>query len=165
LEMHLAMMHRTIEKLTPALVVVDPISSLLNSGTRRETNAMFVRLIDYLKSGGITAFMTALTSGNRLDETDVEVSSIVDTWLWLRNLETEGQRIRALYVLKSRGMAHSNQVREFELTNEGIKLLDFRFGGATRNRADARDATTPARIYETETEGRFNGPPTARREQ
>src|SRR4051812_14988666 len=124
LEMHLVMMHKIIAQHKPTFVVVDPISSLVTTGTGGETNAMFVRLIDFLKSQSITALMTALNGPEQAEETDLGISSIVDTWLLLRDIELGGERNRGMYVLKSRGMAHSNQIREFLLTSDGIKLQD-----------------------------------------
>jgi len=124
LEMHLAMMHKIVDELRPTFVVVDPISSLLTSGSRSEAEAMFVRLIDFLKSRGVTAYMTALAAAGHWEQTDLGVSSIVDTWIWLRDIESGGERNRGIYILKSRGMAHSNQIREFLLTRDGIELQD-----------------------------------------
>jgi circadian clock protein KaiC len=90
---------------------------------------MLIRLMDFLKMRQITAFLTNLTSGgDAIEKTDVEISSMVDTWLFVRDIELNGERNRALYVLKSRGMAHSNQLREFLLTNEGVDLLDVYVG-------------------------------------
>jgi circadian clock protein KaiC len=126
LEMHLATMHKVIDQTNPSLVVIDPISSLMNSGESYETRSMFLRLIDFLKSRGITAYMTALTTAQQRDGTDLEVSSIVDTWIWLRNYESDSERNRGLYILKSRGMAHTNQVRQFQISSQGIEILDVK---------------------------------------
>jgi circadian clock protein KaiC len=110
---------------------MDPVTGLLSSGTPNEVKGMLTRLIDFLKSQQITAFMTTLTSeGEHLEQTDVHVSSLIDTWLVLRDLETSGERNRGLMVLKSRGMAHSNQIREFLLTKNGIELQDVYIGPA-----------------------------------
>lgn len=125
LEMHLAVMHNQIDKVKPNHVVIDPISPFLTIGSREEVRAMLTRLIDYLKLRQITALCTNLVSGDAmLDTTESGVSSIMDTWLLVRDMEKEGERNRGLYVLKSRGMPHSNQIREFLLTDHGIKLLD-----------------------------------------
>jgi circadian clock protein KaiC len=124
LEMHLAVMYKSIAELKPEVVVVDPISSLLRSGSGSDANAMLLRLIDLLKSHGITAVMTSLSDDQMGEATTVGVSSIVDTWILLRDIELAGERNRGIYVLKSRGMAHSNQIREFLLTAQGIKLRD-----------------------------------------
>jgi circadian clock protein KaiC len=124
LEMHLAMMHRIINKEKPKVVVIDPITSLLTGGTGEETTAMLVRMIDFLRSEGVTALLTSLSGAVELEATEVGVSSIVDTWILLRDIESGGERNRGIYILKSRGMAHSNQIREYLLTDEGIKLQD-----------------------------------------
>ncbi|MGC2451126.1 MAG: circadian clock protein KaiC [Candidatus Sulfotelmatobacter sp.] len=129
LEMHLAMIHKLVEKANPTVVVLDPIGALIQAGTRRDANAMVIRLIDFLKVRQITALMTNLTSGGEaLERTEIDISSVVDTWLLLRDIELGGERNRALYVLKSRGMNHSNQLREFLLTNHGVDLLDVYVG-------------------------------------
>ena len=129
LEMHLAMIHKRIEAFHPQTVIVDPISNFVSNASLAETHAMLVRLIDYLKTSGRTAMFTALTGGGQAwEKTDVGVSSIVDTWLLLRDIELGGERNRGIYVLKSRGMAHSNQIREFLLTTHGIQLLDVYVG-------------------------------------
>ncbi len=129
LEMHLAMIHKLVEKANPSVVVFDPIGALIQAGTRRDANAMVIRLIDFLKVRQITALMTNLTSGGEaLERTEIDISSVVDTWLLLRDTELGGERNRALYVLKSRGMSHSNQLREFLLTDHGVDLLDVYVG-------------------------------------
>jgi len=125
LEGHLSAMHRLIEEKKPRVVVVDPISNLISVGTSLEVKAMLARLIDFMKVKEMTALFTSLTIDDSHPEgTDVGISSFMDTWLVLRNLEVNGERTRTLDVVKSRGMAHSNQVREFILTHEGLKLLD-----------------------------------------
>jgi circadian clock protein KaiC len=129
LEMHLAIIHRIVQNFQPKVVVLDPVGSLIQAGNLRDAHTMLIRLIDFLKQRGVTAFLTNLTSGGEaLERTDVEISSIVDTWLFMRDIELNGERNRALYVLKSRGMAHSNQLREFLLTPEGVDLLDVYVG-------------------------------------
>jgi circadian clock protein KaiC len=129
LEMHLAVIHKIVQGFQPEVVVLDPVGSLIHAGNRRDAQSMMIRLIDFLKQRQITAFLTNLTSGGQaLEGTDVEISSIVDTWLLLRDIELDGERNRALYVLKSRGMAHSNQLREFLLTPQGVDLLDVYVG-------------------------------------
>ena len=125
LEGHLNAMHRLIEEKKPRVVVVDPISNLISVGTSLEVKAMLARLIDFMKVKGTTALFTSLTiDDSHAEGSDVGISSFMDTWLVLRNLEVNGERTRTLDVVKSRGMAHSNQVREFVLTSEGLKLLD-----------------------------------------
>jgi circadian clock protein KaiC len=139
LELHLSQMHRLIDRFRPSVVVVDPVSSLLTVATESDVQATMTRLVDYLKSEGITAFMTSLTHGKMEDErTDIAISSIVDTWLLLVTLESSGERNRGLYVLKSRGMAHSNQIREFLLTSHGVELLDAYTGVASVLTGSAR---------------------------
>jgi circadian clock protein KaiC len=129
LEMHLAIIHKIVEEFEPRVVVIDPVGSLIQAGNRRDAHTMLIRLIDFLKQRGVTAFLTSLTSAaNALEKTDVEISSIVDSWLFVRDIELNGERNRALYVLKSRGMAHSNQLREFLLTPQGVDLLDVYVG-------------------------------------
>jgi circadian clock protein KaiC len=130
LEMHLAIMHKRIDEDEPKLVIMDPINNLVGIGNRVEVNSMLTRLVDLLKSRGITAFFTSLTSGSStsLEETDVGMSSLMDTWILLRDIELNGERNRGLYVLKSRGMAHSNQIREFIISKKGIDLVDVYTG-------------------------------------
>jgi len=125
LEGHLSAMHRLIEEKKPRVVVVDPISNLISVGTSVEVRAMLARLIDFMKVRQVTALFTSLTIDEGHPEgTDIGISSFMDTWLVLRNIDRNGERIRTLDVLKSRGMPHSNQVREFLLTSQGLKLLD-----------------------------------------
>jgi circadian clock protein KaiC len=146
IEMHLATMHREIRKLEPRMVVVDPISNLVDAGTRADASAMLTRLFDFLKSHLITGVFTTLTSGaSNREATEVGVSSVVDTWILLRDIELGGERNRGLYVLKSRGMPHSNQIREFRLSEHGVELLDVYRGpegvltGSMRLAQEARD--------------------------
>jgi circadian clock protein KaiC len=146
LEMHLAIIHKIVQEFQPKVVVLDPIGSLIQAGNQRDAHTMIIRLIDFLKQRGVTAFLTNLTSGGEaLERTDVEISSIVDTWLFMRDIELDGERNRALYVLKSRGMAHSNQLREFLLTERGVDLLDVYVGpdsvltGSSRLSQEARE--------------------------
>ena len=125
LEGHLSTMLRLIDERRPRVVVVDPISNLISVGTTVEVKAMLARLIDIMKVRKMTAFFTSLTNDEAYPgETDMGISSFMDTWLMLRNLERNGERTRTLAVLKSRGMSHSNQVREFVLTDRGLKVLD-----------------------------------------
>jgi circadian clock protein KaiC len=143
LEMHLAKMHREIENFKPDAVVLDPISSL--RGEQGEVHSALLRVIDLLKSRGTTAFLTNLISGgHNTDATDVGMSSLMDTWLSLVHLETNGERNRGLYVLKSRGMSHSNQVREFEITTKGLQLLRAYLGSSGVLTGSARVAQEAA---------------------
>jgi circadian clock protein KaiC len=129
LEMHLLTMMKMIEEFRPAVVLVDPLTNLISIGSMSEIKSMLVRLIDYLKMNKITALFTSLTSGG-MDEinSEVGISSLMDSWLLVRNLEENGERNRGLYVLKSRGMAHSTQIREFLLTNSGVDLVNVYMG-------------------------------------
>jgi circadian clock protein KaiC len=156
IEMHLLRIHRLIERLKPKCVVIDPITNLITGSSEREVYSMLVRLIDFLKGAGITAVFVSLTDGgDDLEETNVGVSSLTDTWILLRDVELNGERNRCLYVLKSRGMAHSNQVREFVMTNQGIRLIPAYIGaggvltGSSRLSQEARErAEAVKRIQE-----------------
>ena len=130
LEMHLATIHKIVKDLKPKVVILDPISNLTGMGSINEVHAMLVRLIDYLKSQGITGLFTALTNGAQaqIEATEVGISSLIDTWLLVRDIEHNGERNRGMYVIKSRGMSHSNQIREFLLTDKGVDLLDVYVG-------------------------------------
>ncbi|MBZ5713831.1 circadian clock protein KaiC [Nannocystis pusilla] len=129
LEMHLATMYKHIRDLDPRLVVVDPISNFVSVGTANEAHAMLLRLVDFLKSRQTTAVFVSLISGAAATEaTEQNISSLIDTWVLLRDIELGGERNRGLHVLKSRGTAHSNQVREFVLSSRGIELRDVYVG-------------------------------------
>ena len=146
LEMHLLTLHRQIDDFDPSLVVIDPITTFASVGVASDVREMLVRLIDYLKVRGTTAVLTSLTEGGTaLERSDAGVSSLIDTWLLVRFLEGNGERNRCLYVLKSRGMAHSNQVREFVMSGHGIDIVDVYTGsgvvltGAARQAQEAQD--------------------------
>ncbi len=129
LEMHLLTMHKEIERFEPRNVIMDPITDFEAIGTPGEAKAMLLRIVDFLKARQITAVFTSLTSEDSASgSTEVGISSLIDTWLLLRNIEQAGERNRGLYILKSRGMAHSNQIREFVLTDHGAKLMDVAIG-------------------------------------
>jgi circadian clock protein KaiC len=129
LETHLARKIQFITEFAPEVVIIDPISGLDTTGTPSEIKAALMRLLDWLRLKGITVMLTDLTlGGTALERGDVAISSLVDTWLVLRDLETNGERNRGLHILKSRGMASSNQVREFMVTNNGIQLTDVYIG-------------------------------------
>ena len=127
-EEHLAMLHDLINEHEPQLVVLDAVASLTLGGAQSATTSAISRDLDLLKGRGITGVMTTLTHGEREESSEVDVSSLVDTWLLLRNDESNGERNRLLFVIKSRGSAHSNQVREFVLTDDGAELLDVYVG-------------------------------------
>jgi circadian clock protein KaiC len=121
--------HKDIASFKPSVVVVDPITNLLMVSTLHEVRSMLTRLVDFLKTQQITAIFTSLTAaGGSLEANEADISSLMDTWLLLKTIEVGGERNRALYVLKSRGMEHSNQIREFLLTNDGLRMLDVYLG-------------------------------------
>ena len=129
IEMHLLRMHKLIERVKPQSVIVDPITNLGNGSDDKEVYSMLLRLLDFLKNAGITAVFVSLTGGgDSLEQTAVGISSLTDTWILLRDVELNGERNRCLYVLKSRGMAHSNQLREFTMTDKGIRLIPAYIG-------------------------------------
>jgi circadian clock protein KaiC len=129
LETHLLTMHRAIDDFKPTVVVLDPITNLISSGNPLDVKSMLTRLIDFLKMNQITSLFNTLTAaGGPLEQSEVGISSLADAWLLLRDIEIGGERNRSLYILKSRGMAHSNQIREFLLTDQGITLLDVYVG-------------------------------------
>jgi len=145
LEQHLSVIHKIVREFRPHAVVIDPISNLIDCGSLGEIRAMYVRLVDFLKAERITALMTNLTSAGIVEATDFGISSLVDTWMLVRDIELGGERNRGLYVLKSRGMAHSNQIREFLLTSEGVALRETYIGpegvltGSMRLAQEARE--------------------------
>lgn len=146
LETHLASMHREVKEFDPAAVVVDPISALMGAGVAGDVHSMTLRLIDFLKSRGVTALFTNLGAGSaETATTEMQISSLTDTWLLLYNRETNGEHNRQLYLLKSRGMAHSNQVREFLMSAGGISLREVYVGpdgvltGSARLAQEAKD--------------------------
>jgi circadian clock protein KaiC len=129
LEMHLLRMHKLVRETHARVVVVDPITSYISLGDTLEVKSMLTRLTDFFKANQITAFFTSLTEGgNALEQSEVGISSLMDTWILLRHIETNGERNRGIWVLKSRGMAHSNQIREFVFTERGIDLVDVYLG-------------------------------------
>ena len=133
LEQHLVMMHDLVRAFRPIVIAVDPISNLTMAYDDAEVKPTLMRLIDFLKKEQITAILTSLTSGGDAtsapEDSQLGVSSLMDTWLMLRNVEFTGERNRTIFVRKSRGMAHSNQVREFVLSDKGIDLVDVYLGG------------------------------------
>jgi circadian clock protein KaiC len=123
LEMHLVKVHKMVSEFNPSAVVVDPISNFIDNSTAIEAQAMLLRLVDFLKAKQITAVFTHLTSGSAaIEATDIGLSSLIDTWLLLRDIEVGTARSKGLYVLKSRGMPHSHDIREFVVTPKGIEL-------------------------------------------
>jgi circadian clock protein KaiC len=141
LEMHLVAIHKHIRKFKPTTVILDPITNLITVGSVAEVKSILIRLIDYLQSQQITVMFTALTLNNIVNEqTDEGVSSLVDAWLLVRDIESNGERNRGMYIMKSRGMKHSNQVREFVITDEGLDLLDVYLGTDGVLTGSAREA-------------------------
>ena len=129
LENHLSTSISLINEYDPDIVILDPINAFVSGQNQTEVKTMLLRLVDFLKMKRITAFFTNLTSADEsMEGTDVYVSSLIDTWLLVRDIEIGGERNRGLYVLKSRGMEHSNQIREFKLTSHGVDLLDVYVG-------------------------------------
>jgi circadian clock protein KaiC len=146
LEQHLTTTINLINKFNPRVVILDPIDAFVIGGNVNDVKTMLLRLVDFMKMKQITAFFTSLTSASEnLELTGVYISSLIDTWLLLRDIEIGGERNRALYILKSRGMAHSNQIREFKLTDNGIEMLDVYIGpegvltGSARLSQQAKD--------------------------
>jgi circadian clock protein KaiC len=146
LEMHLVRILRDIDEFDPQAVVLDPITSLIGTAATEEVRGMVTRLIDGLKSRGVTAIFTTLSTmgASTQEQTDLGISSLVDTWILLRDIELNGERNRGLYILKSRGMPHSNQIREFLITSEGVALVPVYLGpegvltGSSRAQQEAR---------------------------
>ncbi|MBL6078723.1 circadian clock protein KaiC [Belnapia sp. T18] len=144
LEMHLAIMLRDVARMQPSLVVLDPISAFLDAGDHRDVQAMLLRVIDYLKSHGITGLFTHLSHEHGSVQTDAGLSSLMDAWVLLLNREANGEFNRELYLLKARGISHSNQVREFVMTDHGISLIRPYLGeqgaltGSARRAEEAR---------------------------
>jgi circadian clock protein KaiC len=162
LESHLATMYRDVTDFDPVAVVIDPMSALLSAGATGDVHSMVLRLVDFLKARGVTALFTNLgVVGGESATTEVQISSLMDVWLLLYNRESNGEHNRQLYLLKSRGMAHSNQVREFILSSDGIKLREAYVGpegvvtGSARLAQEARDkAAAVVRVQDMERRSR-----------
>jgi circadian clock protein KaiC len=158
LEMHLARMYRDLRELAPQVLVLDPVGSFVAVATPADVKSLLTRLLDLLKERQVTTLLTYLSAGGAPHEqTDFGISSIIDTWILLRELELAGERNRGLYVLKSRGMTHSNQVREFLISERGIDLVDICLGpegvltGSARIAQEERErAAAVARRQETD---------------
>jgi circadian clock protein KaiC len=128
LESHLWWLTRLLDEFDPSTIVIDPITSFLRVGSKSQTASMLLRQVDILKSKGVTALFTALVPSESSERTDVEISSLIDTWIAVATVESGGERNRTLSVVKSRGMSHSNQLTEFVITNAGVDLLDTYVG-------------------------------------
>jgi circadian clock protein KaiC len=159
LEMHLVTIHKRVKDFRPRVVVIDPVTDFAALGSEGEIKAMLTRLVDFFKTQDITALFTSLTGGGTfVESTEVGVSSLMDSWLLLRDLQNGAERNRVLHLVKSRGMAHSNQVREFLLTDHGVELCDVYVGpsgtliaGTARDALEAQEkAQTLMRGQETE---------------
>ena len=129
LDMHIVTIHKLVAQFRPRVVIIDPVTNFAALGSEAEIKAMLTQLIDFFKTQKITALLTTLTETSpSLETSEVGVSSLIDTWLLLRDLQNGAERNRVLHILKSRGMAHSNQVREFLLTDHGVELRDVYLG-------------------------------------
>jgi circadian clock protein KaiC len=154
LEGHLAVMQSTVDDFDPSVVVVDPVSDLIGIGTERDVSAMLTRQVDFLKGRGVTALFTHLGLDAQREQTNRILGSFVDTWLVVRTLEGNGEFNRTLSVVKSRGTAHSNQVREFLITAAGIELADVYVGpqgvltGSARSAQEARERADAVDLQE-----------------
>ncbi|MBW6500029.1 MAG: circadian clock protein KaiC [Bacteroidales bacterium] len=150
LEMHLAVTHKIVNAFKPDIVILDPVNTFVVSDKEYEVKTMLMRIVDFLKSKNITALFTSLTSGDTsLENSDVGISSLIDTWLLLRDIELSSERNRGMYVLKSRGMANSNQIREFILTDHGVELREVYIGasgGLTGSARVAQEALEDAEL-------------------
>ncbi|MGA2107388.1 MAG: circadian clock protein KaiC [Syntrophorhabdales bacterium] len=140
LEMHLLQMTKLVGEFNPHVVVMDPITNLISAGAQADVKSMLTRFIDFLKAKQVTSLFTSLTSPGNLEQTDVGVSSLMDTWIVLKDIEGQGERNRGLTIVKSRGMAHSNQFRELYLTGNGIMLQDVYLGASGALTGAARAA-------------------------
>lgn len=164
LEMHLVRLHKFVEEFRPHALVFDPITNLMTAaGDESEVRSVLTRFIDFLKLKQITALFTSLTTATSPAETsDVGISSLIDTWLLVRDLESNGERNRALYVIKSRGMAHSNQIREFLITSNGVRLVPAYLGthgvltGTSRMIQEAQEGAEQVRRQHELERKRFN---------
>jgi circadian clock protein KaiC len=163
LESHLITFHNLIDEFKPRVVVVDPVSNLTSVGTSAEVKSILTRLFDYLKMTQVTTLLTDLSHfGGSMERTNEEISSLIDTWLLLRDIEFNGERNRGLYILKSRGMAHSNQLREVRLSQNGIDLVDVYLGpagvltGSARAAQEARERAETS-VYRSDVDRKMRG--------
>jgi circadian clock protein KaiC len=141
LEMHLVSIYKLIKQFKPEVVILDPITNLITVGSVSEVKSMLIRLIDFLQDEQITVMFTALTLNTITSEqTDEGVSSLVDAWMLVRDIEFNGERNRGMYIMKSRGMKHSNQEREFIITDKGLDLVEVYLGPEGILTGSAREA-------------------------
>jgi circadian clock protein KaiC len=160
IEGHLAVMYRAVRETEPQVVIVDAVGTFLSTSSATDVRALFVRLMDFLKGRQVTGLYTSLTAaGDRQEQTEVAISSLIDSWLLVREIESAGERNRGLYLLKSRGMRHSSQVRELLLTDHGIEMPEVFVGadgilvGSARLAEQARQRSETA-AWEHEAERR-----------
>jgi circadian clock protein KaiC len=159
LERHLVAMHKVVRDFRPSVMVVDPITNFLSVGSSEDVKAMLMRLVDFLKVQQITTVFTSLTHGSFLEQTEAGISSLMDTWLLVREVELSGERNRTINVIKARGMAHSNQLREMLITDRGIELTEAYLGpsgaltGAARAAQEAQERAA-ALLRQQETDRR-----------
>ena len=129
LEMHLVTIHKLVRQFKPSVVIIDPITNMISVGAVKDVKSMLMRLIDLLQAQGVTIMFTALNLETAVGEkTDENVSSLVDAWLLVKDVELNGERNRVIYIMKSRGMRHSKQVREFIISSKGLELVDIVMG-------------------------------------
>ncbi|MEO5351216.1 MAG: circadian clock protein KaiC [Magnetococcus sp. YQC-3] len=158
LEMHLTMTHKALTLFKPQVVIMDPLNSFSNIGKESEVHAMLAQLIDLLKTKQITGLFSSLIFGsNTVEQSEIGISSLIDSWLLVKNIDSGGERNRILYLLKSRGIAHSNQIREFLITDKGVDLCEVYVGkngvltGSARLAQESQDrAAELARAHESE---------------
>jgi circadian clock protein KaiC len=148
LESHLVAIHKKVKQFKARTVILDPITNLVTVGQLRDVKSMLMRLLDFLQNEGITVLFTALIFDKESSlQTDEGISSLVDAWIQVRDIEGNGERNRGIYIMKSRGMSHSNQVREFVITNKGLELIDVCLGpggilvGSARQAQELQEAT------------------------
>jgi circadian clock protein KaiC len=160
LEAHLFTMQKVVASFDPAVVVMDPVSDLLRSGSEADVAAMLTRQIDFLKARDVTSMLTSLQAEGAAARADVQIASLVDTWIQVRSMEGNGEHNRIVYVLKARGMANSNQIREFLITGQGIELADVYVGadgvltGSARQAQEAKErSASTAREEDLEQRG------------
>ncbi|HEY8896206.1 MAG TPA: circadian clock protein KaiC [Niastella sp.] len=148
LESHLVSIHKKVKRFKPRTVILDPITNLATIASLSEVKSMLMRLLDFLQNEGITVLFTALIfDKDNSPQADEGISSLVDAWVQVRDLEGNGERNRGIYIMKSRGMSHSNQVREFVITGKGLELVDVYLGpegvlvGSAREAQELQEVT------------------------
>jgi circadian clock protein KaiC len=162
LESHLFAVQKFVGEFEPSVVVMDPISDFVSLGTAADVAALLTRQVDFLKARGITSLFTSLTTSREPTSVEQQMTSLIDTWLLVKTLEGNGEHNRVLYVLKARGMANSNQIREFLLTDHGIELSDVYVGpqgvltGSARQAQEAKEQADGAAWLEELEQRRVN---------